>query len=129
MKNLIFEINHDNWDLLYDGCWESTNFKIYDDLSIEIKDNYCGDETIKIPDFIKNLEPEKIDKKDLDSLIKLVDKAKKINVRIDACDGEAWEFIYYNDNKMIWKRELDYIYGIRPLEKMTKILEKYHSVD
>lgn len=55
-------------------------------------------------------------------LTKLIKKAEKIKTKVDACDGEAWEFISYVDGKVIWKRDLDYIYGIKPLEGIEKII-------
>ncbi len=41
---------------------------------------------------------------------------------IEACDGEAWKFIQYNDNKIVWQRDLGYIYGITSLEKVSNYL-------
>ena len=48
--------------------------------------------------------------------------AKENDTIIYACDGDAWEFIQYDNGKEIWKRDIGHIYEIQPLEELAKIL-------
>lgn len=47
-----------------------------------------------------------------------------IDEDVVACDGDAWEFIYYKNNTIYKKREMDYIYGIKELEAITETLKE-----
>lgn len=40
MKKIVLEIIHENWGLKGPGSLESTIYKIYDDLYLDIKDKY-----------------------------------------------------------------------------------------
>ncbi len=50
--------------------------------------------------------------------------AKEINVLATVgCDGEAWTFVEYNDDGSVkWMRDTGFIYGIKPLENISKYL-------
>lgn len=122
MKNLIFEMKHVNWSMHKQGECNSSVFKIYDDLSFDIIDDYQIEIMPKI-----NLPEKKIEQEDFELLKTSIEKSKSINIKVIASDGDAWEFICYKDNKVNWKRDMDYIYGIDVLEKIVNILEKYHN--
>jgi len=117
MKNLIFEIINQNWGMIGPASWNNTVYKIYDDLSIEIANNYSNSE-VKVYNT-------KMELSDFDMLKSLFNDGKKIHQKVRAFDGEAWEFIYYIENKVYWKRDMDYIYDIEVFENIVKILKKY----
>lgn len=116
MKKIILKVIHQNWGLIGPGDWENKEWKIYNDLSVEIKIIYRPNESI----ILKN----KISKITYNKLLKNINSSKEDKSSVNALDGSAWEFIEYNENKEIWKRDLGYIYGIEPLEKIGEILEK-----
>lgn len=118
MKKLILKIVHQNWGLRGPESWESTNWNIYDDLSLDVAINY-GDE------IYNSKEKTQISKKDYENILKQIELSEFENVVVRACDGDAWEIILYENEREVWKREMDYIYGIKPLEKVAKILNKY----
>lgn len=54
MKQLKFEIENHNWSMMGPHSWNNTIYKIYNDLSINIIDEYNGDMGMKDnPKFIK----------------------------------------------------------------------------
>ena len=120
MKELVLKITHDNWGLVGPDSWNNVEWKVYDDLSVDIKILYnsiTNGENIKIIN-------SKLIQNDYDSIIKNVELSKENHIKVEACDGSAWEIIEYNNGKEIWKRDLGYIYGIKPLEKVAEILNK-----
>ncbi len=63
-----------------------------------------------------------IKKEKYDQLLEILESAKENDTIIYACDGDAWEFIQYDNGKEIWKRDIGHIYEIQPLEELAKIL-------
>jgi len=116
MKELILKVIHQNWGPIGPRDWNNKEWKIYNDLTVEIKITYRPNESIILKDKLSKITYNK--------LLKKVNLAKEDKTLIDAIDGSTWEFIEYNKNKEIWKRDLGYIYGIEPLEKIGEILEK-----
>ena len=55
-------------------------------------------------------------------IVKNIELAKSDNREVQACDGEAWEFIQYENGNVVWERKLGYIYGIERLENICDIL-------
>jgi len=117
MKEMVFKITNVNWGLRGPDSWNNVEWNIYNDLSVEIKVSYNNIEKNK-------LITSKLSKKDYNTIIENVELSKDNYIKVDACDGSAWEIIeYYKDNE-IWKRDLGYIYGIKPLEEVAKVLNK-----
>ena len=114
MKELILIITEDNWSEIIYGSWTKTEWKIYNDYTVEIKKEYE-------PNKVKTSN-SKLTQLQYNSIIKNIELAKEINTKINACAGEAWSFTQLNKGNIIWKRNLDYIYGIKPLENITNIL-------
>lgn len=126
MKEIKLKVIHQNWSLMGMGEWNNTEWNIYNDLSVEIKVKY---NPIDIEEFDDTVTAEmKISIDKYNEIVKQLELSKKEEIFVDGCDGDAWEFIQYNDNSEIWKRELGYIYGIKSLEKVGKILEKLVEV-
>lgn len=122
MKELKLKIIHQNWGLMGMGDWNNTEWNIYNDLTVEIKIKY---NPIDIEDFNDTITTERrISINEYNELLKQINISKDNNTIVGGCDGEAWEFIQYNNNCEIWKRELGYIYGIKSLEKIAKLLNK-----
>lgn len=113
-KKLIFKIEDHDWGLKTIYTWNTKTWYIYDDLSIKY-------EIINGQDKTKSYSHSISDEK-LKIIIQNVELAKSDNRVIDACDGEAWEFIQYEDDNVVWERKLGYIYGIDSLETVSNIL-------
>lgn len=126
MKELKFKATHQNWGLMGMGDWNNTEWAIYNDLSVKIEVKY---NSVDIEGFNDTVVAEmKVSIDEYNEILKQINLARNDDSFVDGCDGEAWEFIQYSDNCEIWKRELGYIYGIKPLEKVGKILEKMIQV-
>lgn len=115
-KLLLLDIVHKSCDERCRGMWESTTWKIYEDLTIEIFDSYEDAKkdkkyTLKVGDYL------------FEKLLNCINEAKQNNEKIYACDGEVWGIIQYEKGNKIWERECDYIYGIKPLEEVARILK------
>lgn len=120
MKNLVLYITNQNWCEIMSGDWEKTEWKIYDDYSVEIKVSYVpfgGIENYK--EFIKTISKEKYEE-----LMNYIEQGKSCDEKITACDGQAWSYAQYSNNEKIWERELGYIYGIKPFEECAELLRK-----
>lgn len=121
MKNLVLEVNESNWSMMISGDIENTNWKIYDDLTVEVTKKYIG--TTK--DVVKNYT---INMEDYMRLIDSVDIAKSEDKKVNAIDGTVWNITEYDKGNIIWKRELGYIYGIKSLEDMSNMLIRYDYI-
>lgn len=114
LKKLIFKIEDHDWGLKTIYSWNTETWYVYNDLSIKYE-------------IVNGLEQKKvyshnIDIDDFNELVRNIELAKFENRVVHACDGEAWEFIQYEDDNIVWKRELGYIYGIQPLVIISNIL-------
>lgn len=117
MKKLKFKVKHCNWGLKSLGDWNSIEWKIYEDLTVEIEESYMNLETKENTKYNCKITSE-----NYSNLIKNINLAKQSDSKVYALDGDAWEIIEYNNGKDIWKRDTDYIYGISSLENIAKIL-------
>jgi DNA-directed RNA polymerase subunit RPC12/RpoP len=63
-----------------------------------------------------------INEKELNEIIKNIELAKSDNSVVEAFNGEAWEFVQYENGNVLWERKLGYIYGIEPLESICDML-------
>ena len=113
----MFEISHYNFETISSGDWQKTIYKIYDNKKIDIINEYVNKNKIKKISIIIQ--------EDYDRLNELMNKAVHITEKVKAYDGDAWSFIYYKNDKIYWQRKVDYIYGIKVFEDITKILLKY----
>lgn len=113
-KQLILKIINQDWGQKLISEWSTKTWYIYDDLSI-IYEVTNGQEKRKTYSHC-------ISDEDLKEIIKNIELAKTDNTVVNACDGEAWEFVQYKNNNIVWKRDLEYIYGIESLEKISYIL-------
>ena len=118
MKDLILCVKHHNWNMIGPGEWTNTEWKIYNDYSVDIKISY---NTITDEKKNKNLICS-ITEDNYKKLLELINIAKENKIKVDANDGSAWELIQYNNGVECWKRDADYIYGIEPLENIAEIL-------
>ena len=115
MKNKVLEITNQNWGLMGPDDWNHTIWTIYDNCVVEIKVIYNNEE-FNEEYFVK------IDKKEYEDIIAKLEKSKSIEIETGGCDGDAWQYVQYKDNKIIWKKDLGYIYGIKLLEDIAQIL-------
>ncbi|MBR2640962.1 hypothetical protein IKD49_00675 [Candidatus Saccharibacteria bacterium] len=123
MSKKKLEISRHNWGLKGPGSWDNMKWEIFDDLSIVRTDEYLEIETIGQASKKKKVHEYTIRQEEFDSLVDNIALAKEINVLTDGCDGEAWTFVEYNDDGSVkWMRDTGYIYGIKPLEKISNYL-------
>ena len=119
MSKKKLEISRYNWSLRGPGSWDKMKWEIFDDLSIVI--TVIGQASKK-----KKVYEYTIRQEEFDSLVDNIALAKEINVLAGGgsrSDGEAWTFVEYNDDGSIkWMRDPGYIYGIKPLENISKYL-------
>lgn len=115
MKNLVLKIRYFNWGMRKIDSVNNIEWKIYDDCTVKVK-IFSFEEPIK--------KDYKIEKKLYDDLIKNIELSKNNNEKIYALDGEAWEFIQFDNGKKIWKRDLGHIYGIETLGNIAANLMK-----
>lgn len=114
MKLLIRKLN---WTEHCSDDYEEIKWIISDDLKVEIEEIYGFKEK-------NNKHYNYLNQQDYETILKNIDLIKNNNVEdVDALDGTAWEFILYEENGDIWKKDANYIYGIKPLETIAKILE------
>ncbi len=113
-KKLIFKIENHNWGLKTIYTWSIKTFYIYDDFSVEYKvENGEG----KKKSYLHIISDE-----DLKKITQNIELVKSNNNEVQAFDGEAWEFVQYESDNVLWKRKLGYIYGIKPLENICSML-------
>ena len=113
-KKLIFKIEDNDWGLKTIYTWSTKTWCIYSDLSVDYEiRNGEG----KIKSYSHNITDE-----DLKQILQNIELAKSDNREVQACDGEAWEFIQYENDNVVWQRKLGYIYGIEPLETICDML-------
>ena len=123
MSKKKLEISRYNWGLKGPGSWDNMKWEIFDDLSVIKTDEYLDNENPRQNSNKKETSNYVIKQEDYDVLMGNVTLAKTINEVVDACDGEAWTFIEYNDDGSIkWMRGARYIYGLEPLEKISNYL-------
>ena len=117
IKNEIFVITNENWGLINMNDCGETKYIIYDDLSVSVIKTYINNINVRIDNLHITDEQFKKIEKNMEN-IDLIDED------VVACDGDAWEFIYYKNNTIYKKREMDYIYGIKELESITETLKE-----
>lgn len=117
IKNEIFVITNENWGLTNINDCGETKYIIYDDLSVSVIKTYINNINVRIDNLHITDEQFKKIEKNMEN-IDLIDED------VVACDGDAWEFIYYKNNTIYKKREMDYIYGIKELEAITETLKE-----
>lgn len=113
-KKLIFKIEDNDWGLKTIYTWSTKTWCIYSDLSVDYEvRNGEG----KIKSYSHNITDE-----DLKQILQNIELAKSDNREVQAFDGEAWEFVQYENGNIVWQRKLGYIYGIEPLETICDML-------
>lgn len=95
-------------------------WKVYKDLTVDVEKTYNRAE--------HNIETisKKIIEKDYNSILKNIELSKENNIVVEACDGSAWEIIQYEKGQEVLKKDLGYIYGVKPLEAIAKIVMKLY---
>lgn len=113
-KKLILKIVDNDWGLKTIYTWSTKTWCIYSDLSVDYEVRNGEDKT---KSYSHNINEE-----ELKQIIKNIDLAKPYSREVQACDGEAWEFVQYENDNIVWERKLGYIYGIEPLETICDML-------
>lgn len=121
MENIILKASKHNCGMLRPGIWTSAEWTVYEDLKVEVKYAYNTD----VEENETSLNTKTIPMRKLKKIFRWLEKAKKENRVIKAYDGTMWEITRYNnDGSENFKKERGYIYGIKSLEKVTKLLEE-----
>lgn len=120
-KELIYKIVNKNFSIMDKKTWASKTWYIYDNLTVnyEIIDNEGN----------KRKKYYLINKNDLNIINENIKLVESEDLTVESYDGDAWEFIRYENNKAIWKRALGYTYGINSLENIEEILRELVSSD
>lgn len=113
-KKLILKIVDNDWRLKTIYTWSTKTWCIYSDLSVDYEVRNGEDKT---KSYSHNINEE-----ELKQIIKNIDLAKSDNREVQAFDGEAWEFVQYENDNIVWERKLGYIYGIESLETICDML-------
>ena len=113
-KKLILKIVDNDWGLKTIYTWSTKTWCIYSDLSVDYEVRNGEDKT---KSYSHNINEE-----ELKQIIKNIDLAKSDNREVQAFDGEAWEFVQYENDNIVWERKLGYIYGIESLETICDML-------
>ena len=116
-ENLVLRIEHENWGEFGPGIWESTIWKIYGDLRMEV---------FLTADlgYDKKKKQTKISQKDFDYILDLLKQSEKDDKKVLALDGSAWEIKRSQGKTLVWERKKAHIYGIRSLETLSGFLYK-----
>lgn len=116
MKELILKVREQNWSMMGPGDWDNTEWTIYNDCSVDIKVSYWLEEKEE------KIYSYTLSKENYQALLENIKLAKENTDKVDAYDGSVWELIQYENNNEIWRRDLGYIYNIKPLETISSIL-------
>lgn len=115
-KDIAIEVRHTNWGMIAPNDWTDQIWKIYTDLTVDIENSYNRTEN-KVEKNHTKLKLEQYNE-----ILKNISQAKIEDTKVEALDGAAWEIIQYEKGHEVWKRDLGYIYGIKSLENIAKIL-------
>ena len=113
--NLILKATQYNWQLKYQGCWDSRTWLIYDDGNWEITVCYVLSETIYMKASLSAMELSHL--KDLCHM-----EWEQEYIRV--CDGTAWIMTAYENGKPIQSTGIHprYIYHLKVLEEIAASL-------
>ena len=123
LKNKVFEISHYNFGVMGPHDWNHTIWEIYEEHSM-VKKDYYNSEYGMAEELTESKCNITINDNDFYELKKLFEIAKTVDDKVDACDGDAWGFLYYENNNIVWSRDVSYIYGIRVFEEISKLITK-----
>lgn len=129
MKNLVLKVNYANWDVLVAGDLNKIEWNIYDDYSVERKVIYFRRYYNSLPEEYTRESEFVIEKEIYVYIMSNIERAKSIDKKIEAEDGEAWGFAQFSNDEEVWKRKLSYIYTIEPLENIADVLMNIKRVD
>ena len=115
---MILDVKNYNWGLMGPNSWKEKEWIIFDDMSV------CYNIIYNSPENTKNKLKYELSKHNFDTIMNNIELARSNKTTVDACDGEAWEFIKYENGVEIWRRDIGYIYGISTLENIADILKK-----
>mgnify|MGYP000072074801 CR=1 FL=1 len=121
-KSIVLILSHVNWYEVGPGDWEETRWIIYDDYSVNKIEFYYN---VKHEQEIKYKRTHRIRNGTFKKLIKFIENAMFVNKTVECCDGTVWEFKYYKNSELVWKRDMGYIDEITELIKIVKIFERY----
>ena len=120
---LLLKATERNWGLMGPGDWDRRSWKIYDDGWFQYKEQYRSGADEELPEIPDVVEEGSMTEVQLQQLMDLLESDWS-QERTDACDGVAWEFKMYRDEEIVKHRELGYIYGVEPYERIVEILGK-----
>ncbi len=115
----LLKAEHHNWGLTKAGDWKRSTYELF----------YTGELRIKVLyDMPEKSFLTHISDTELSTMKSLISEIKDsfVDKKIQGCDGTAWSFEAFDeDGKTVFKRKLDYIWGIKALETVSGILNVY----
>ncbi len=120
MKKLLVA-SFQNCSEMRKGEWEETDFLLFQNGDLKIK-LFCGFSVLVGEISVR------ISENDFNKIRKIMEVIIKNppDEKIEAYDGTAWEFEFYNtQGNVVYKREIGYTYGINNFERLQDILNSY----
>ncbi len=118
---LLLKATERNWGLTGPGDWEKCTWKIHMDGTYTRKTTY---RPLEEGDASEVTEEGALYEEQMETLQKLIGEYWTEETT-DACDGTAWEFKLYDAyGTVIRHRELGYIYGIEPYQRIAALLSE-----
>ena len=122
--SIIISAKRHNWGLMsINTKWHKMSFDVTSSAELTVR-IYRFQQV-----FVSKTKVGSEDFEEITRLLELLLKNRPLK-RIDGCDGEAWSFtVYDNNRKILFERELGYTSGIDELERLEAILISYISDD
>lgn len=123
MHVVMLQADNSNYGLVdsYSDYWTDDSITVYYDGTVELKKYY------NLSGCVVDFEDE-LSEEDYNMLLDVLtgDFVKgTCDIEVDACDGNAWEFVYYDSEGKQLHSFSGYSYGIEPLENIQEMLYSY----
>ena len=124
-KGTLAHFTHMNWGLVADNYWAETEYIIGYDKTLTRRETNVS-EGLSFTDS----NTETMSDEDYNSLLTLVKELGEDDVSHDACDGDAWTCVVFDEvGNCVGYMPSGYIYGKKPMEeKIVPILSKYAQI-
>lgn len=123
---ILATVRHSNWGMTYEDYWDSTDFTVYYDQTIERTEYYVvGGKDVKYT------AKDYISADDFEDLEKNLQKVRPKHSSSEGADGDAWAIqVYDEEGKLTNSMPAGYVYGVNLLEKkICPVLEKYAQIE
>lgn len=125
-KYLIFWAKNMNWGSisLSEGTWRNTEYKVYSDGSVWSKADFSAVNSDSFWGKLSQPVEEQMDQEMFRQFKQILNREFENTKTVNACDGEGWEMISYEQDGSEWHKISGHIYGVSVLERIAEILKK-----